>query len=73
MMAPGTTANLKVLRNGSEHDMAVKLGELPTDKEQASVAAHQSPRGAGRSYRGERYRCRQFSSWVCLPIPRASS
>ena len=37
MMAPDATANLKVLRNGSERDMAVKLGVLPTDKEQASA------------------------------------
>ena len=38
MMAPGTTANLKVWRNGSEHDIAVKLGELPTENERASAA-----------------------------------
>jgi serine protease Do len=37
MMAPDATVNLKVLRNGSERDMAVKLGMLPTDKERASV------------------------------------
>jgi serine protease Do len=36
MMAPGTTANLKLLRNGSDRDIAVKLGVLPTEKEQAS-------------------------------------
>ena len=37
MMAPGATANLKVWRNGSERDMAVKLAEMPNEKEQASV------------------------------------
>ena len=45
MMAPDATANLKVLRNGSERDMAVKLGVLPTDKEQASVEIA-NPEGA---------------------------
>jgi serine protease Do len=45
MMAPGTTANLKVWRNGSEHDLAVKLGEMPTENERAS-AAPQNPQGA---------------------------
>jgi serine protease Do len=45
MMAPDATANLKVLRNGSELDMAVKLGVLPTDKEQASVEPA-NPQGA---------------------------
>ena len=37
MMAIDSTVNLKVLRNGGERDMAVKLGVLPTDKERASV------------------------------------
>ena len=45
MMAPDATANLKVLRNGSERDMAVKLGVLPTEKEQASVEPA-NPQGA---------------------------
>jgi serine protease Do len=45
MMAPGTTANLKVWRNGSEHDIAVKLGELPAENERAS-AAPENPQGA---------------------------
>jgi serine protease Do len=45
MMAPGTTANLKVWRNGGEHEMSVKLGELPADKEQASVQTA-NPQGA---------------------------
>jgi serine protease Do len=35
MMTPGTEVHLKVLRSGSERDMAVTLGELPT--EQADV------------------------------------
>jgi len=30
MMHPDTTVNLKVLRNGSEHDLTAKLEELPT-------------------------------------------
>ena len=30
MMAPDANVNLKVLRNGAEREMAVKLGELPT-------------------------------------------
>ena len=45
MMAPGTTANLKVWRHGSEHDIAVKLGELPAENERAS-AAPENPQGA---------------------------
>ena len=45
MMAPGTTANLKVWRNGSERDMAVRLGVLPTEDEQASVGTT-NPQGA---------------------------
>jgi len=45
MMAPGATANLKVWRNGSEHDSAVKLGEMPGEKEQASVEPA-NPQGA---------------------------
>jgi serine protease Do len=45
MMAPGATANLKVLRNGSERDMTVKLGVLPTDQEQASFETP-NPQGA---------------------------
>jgi serine protease Do len=45
MMAPGATANLKVWRNGSEHDIAVKLGEMPTQNERAS-AEPANPQGA---------------------------
>jgi serine protease Do len=45
MMAPDTTVNLKVLRNGSERDMSVKLGVLPTDQLQASLEP-QNPQGA---------------------------
>jgi serine protease Do len=45
MMAPDSTVNLKVLRNGREQDMAVKLGVLPTDKERASVETA-NPEGA---------------------------
>jgi len=44
MMAPGTTADLKVFRNGSERDLSIKLGELPADKERAS-AEPMNPQG----------------------------
>jgi len=36
MMSPDTTVNLKVQRDGSQKDVAVKLGELPTPQEEAS-------------------------------------
>jgi serine protease Do len=45
MMAPDATANLKVLRNGSVHEMSVKLGVLPAEKEQASLQTT-NPQGA---------------------------
>jgi serine protease Do len=35
MMQPGETVKLKVSRNGSTRDLSVKLGELPSSKEQA--------------------------------------
>jgi serine protease Do len=35
MMSPDATVNLKLMRNGSPSDVSVKLGELPSDKEQA--------------------------------------
>jgi serine protease Do len=31
MMTPGSSIKLKVMRNGSEHDMTVKLAEMPTE------------------------------------------
>jgi len=31
MMAPGTKVNVKVLRNGGEHNMTVKLAEMPAE------------------------------------------
>jgi serine protease Do len=31
MMEPGTSIKLKVLRDGSEHEISVKLGEMPTE------------------------------------------
>src|SRR5579864_4460942 len=37
MMDPNATVNLKLVRNGSPTDVTVKLGELPTDKEQAKT------------------------------------
>ncbi len=45
MMAPDAIANLKVLRNGSERDIAVKLGVLPNNQEQASLQPN-NPQGA---------------------------
>ena len=35
MMAPDSTVDLKVLRNGNTMDTKIKLGELPNDNEQA--------------------------------------
>jgi len=35
MMQPGDTAKLKISRNGGTRDVSVKLGELPSSKEQA--------------------------------------
>lgn len=35
MMPPGSTVRLKVLRNGSENTISVKLGELPSGNQQA--------------------------------------
>ena len=37
MMDPNATVKLKLLRNGNPTDVTVKLGELPTDKEQAKT------------------------------------
>ena len=37
MMSPDSTINLKVMRNGNPTDLSVKLGELPTDKDQAKA------------------------------------
>jgi len=37
MMDPNATVSLKLLRNGTPTDVSVKLGELPTDKEQAKT------------------------------------
>jgi serine protease Do len=31
MMQPGSIVNMKLLRNGSEHNISVKLAELPTE------------------------------------------
>jgi serine protease Do len=35
MMQPGETATLRISRNGSTRDIKVKLGELPSSKEEA--------------------------------------
>jgi serine protease Do len=37
MMDPNATVTLKLMREGSPKDLTVKLGELPTDKEQAKT------------------------------------
>jgi serine protease Do len=37
MMDPTATVKLKLIRNGNPTDASVKLGELPTDKEQAKT------------------------------------
>ena len=48
MMAPDSTVNLRVLRNGSERSVAVKLGELPTTEaaiEREGKGSHSSLSG----------------------------
>ena len=47
MMQPGSDANLKVLRNGSERDLTVKLDTLPT--EQAEANSEQNGKGSAKS------------------------
>jgi serine protease Do len=47
MMAPQSTANLKVLRNGSERGIAVKLGDMP--EEDAGVRSDGSSKGTPSS------------------------
>jgi serine protease Do len=37
LMDPAATAKLKLLRNGNPMDVNVKLGDLPSDKEQAKT------------------------------------
>jgi len=37
MMNPDSTVKLKLLRNGNSTDVSVKLGDLPSDKEQAKT------------------------------------
>jgi len=39
MTAPGTTVHVKLLRDGAEHTVAVKLGELPNDAPRAGVGS----------------------------------
>jgi serine protease Do len=45
MMTPNSNADLKVLHNGSLRNVSVKLGVLPTEKEQASLQTP-NPQGA---------------------------
>jgi serine protease Do len=47
MMPPGSDANLKVLRNGSERDITVKLDTLPT--EQAEANSEENGNGSAKS------------------------
>jgi serine protease Do len=47
MMAPDTDAKLKVLRNGSEREIAVKLGNMPT--EQAAANSEEKSNGSASS------------------------
>src|SRR5580692_11707339 len=42
MMAPGTSVNLKVLRNGASRDFTATLGELPTEKASAEQGSGDS-------------------------------
>jgi serine protease Do len=47
MMAPDTDARLKVLRNGTEREIAVKLGDMPT--EEASANSEDKSNGSASS------------------------
>jgi len=42
MMAPGTSVNLKVLRNGEDRNVTATLGELPTEKASAEQGSGDS-------------------------------
>jgi len=44
-MAPGTEINLKVLRDGKPMQIAMKLGEAPTERQSASVDRESSSEG----------------------------
>jgi serine protease Do len=46
MTAPGTTVHVKLLRDGVEQTVAVKLGELPNDGERAGVGGRDGGSGA---------------------------
>ena len=48
--APGTTVNLRLLRDGQEQDIRVTLGELPADPERAQAPGAQ--RGQGTALEG---------------------
>ncbi len=48
-MSPGSTANLKVFRNGSQRDVAVKLGEAPAN---ASAEKGNAPNGGSSALQG---------------------
>ena len=53
MMDPDATVNLKLLRNGNPTDVTVKLGDLPSDKEQAKTEEGSSDKALERSDRGK--------------------
>ena len=42
MMAPNSTATLRVMRNGLQHDVPVTLGEFPSTEARASLNHHDS-------------------------------
>ena len=46
MMAPGTTLNLKMLRNGSERNATVKLAEMPNETARANINREGSSKSA---------------------------
>ncbi|MBZ5699412.1 MAG: DegQ family serine endoprotease [Acidobacteriia bacterium] len=46
MMKPDTDVKLKILRNGNQSEMTVKLGELPGSQEQAKAEEGTSPENA---------------------------
>jgi serine protease Do len=43
MMAPNSTATLKVMRNAQAQDVAVTLGEYPSKEERTSLDSHSNP------------------------------
>ncbi|HKD08686.1 MAG TPA: DegQ family serine endoprotease [Bryobacteraceae bacterium] len=52
MMAPNSTANFKVMRNGQPMNISVKLGEFPSKEERASLDNHGDKSSADKSLDG---------------------